>query len=147
MDILEVLQVEHGVLRRFLGLIERHADANPQANALVEVCSMAAQLLRSHVRMEDELLFKELEPRIAEYGPLVLLDHRGEHREIDVAFRKAAELGQESVGHALAAAKYARAHFAKEEKIIFSIARRALKAEVLAELGRRTPAYRSDVGK
>jgi hemerythrin-like domain-containing protein len=142
MNMIEVLQVEHGVLRRMMDLIEDHAVKNPRANPPTEVCRMALDLLASHARMEDELLFTALEPHVGAYGPLILVDHRNDHREIAACFQAAARMGEGSVEKSLEAARFTRAHFDKEEKVLFTLARRALGKDELEELAVKAAKHR-----
>ena len=141
MNMIEVLQVEHGFLAKMMDLIEEHAASSPRANPPVEVCRMAMDLLASHARMEDDLLFTALEPHVGAYGPLILVDHRNDHREILQNFEAASKMGEGSVEKSLAAARFTRAHFDKEEKVLFTLARRALGKDELEELAIRAAGY------
>ena len=124
-----------------MDLIEGYAARNPRANALNESCEMTLRLLMSHARMEDELFFPAIESRIPENGARVLADSRMDHRKIDEWFRDAISLGPGSLEKSVTAVKFTREHFAKEEKILFPIAERALGRAELDQLGVQTTAY------
>jgi hemerythrin-like domain-containing protein len=78
---------------------------------------------------------------VGAYGPLILVDHRVEHRQVDRLFCEAAEMGRRSTEKALEAVRFTRAHFEKEEKMLFTLARRALSREDLEGLATRTAEY------
>ncbi len=91
--------------------------------------------LQTHALLEDELLFAALEPYLGEMGPLAVM--RMEHTEIEnsLAQLQSASEGQaqaELVSHLIATA---RAHFAKEEQILFPMADQVLTEDVLENLG------------
>ena len=131
MDIIGILKGEHGMLLRVLDLIEGHANAFTAANAEVDLCKMEAGLLLSHTDMEDELLFAAMEPRLGDYGPLVVNEHRAEHREIARLFKKAIEMGPKSLEMSVEAVALTRKHFEREERVLFPLAEKLLKPEAL----------------
>jgi len=130
------------MLLRVLDLIENHANTFTAANAESDYCRMEAGLLLSHTDIEDELLFPAMEPLMKEYGPLVINEHRAEHREIARLFRKAIDLGKNSLMMSVEAVALARKHFDREEKILFPLAEKLLSQTIREELGRKALKYR-----
>jgi hemerythrin-like domain-containing protein len=142
MNLVDILIGEHDVLLQLLGAVEEHASVYLTGNAAVDECRLVTELVVDHAAKEDELLFTALEPRIKDYGPLVVSEHRAQHREIERLFRQALQLGAESREASLAASTFTRKHFEQEERILFPLARRALSAEELETLGRKAQSFR-----
>ena len=126
MRITDALLGEHGVFYAQFGALERET---PRATTLEQVRAQAALLqaaLESHARIENDLLFAALEPSLGGQGPLAVMRH--EHDQIEgglAAVQTAGGLApaQELLLHVVATA---RSHFAKEEQILFPMARQAL---------------------
>ncbi|MBM3566750.1 MAG: hypothetical protein FJX42_11640, partial [Alphaproteobacteria bacterium] len=95
------------------------------------------KLLATHARIEEELLFPNLEPRLGPMGPLAVM--RAEHRELDellLSAKTANDLAglKAIVGRLL---DLAIDHFHKEEIVLFHMAGRILDETTLARLGDR----------
>ena len=149
------------------GLRREGALALPAAmSALEEVAeTMDTRLLR-HARKEDEVLFPALEEVLGGAGPTAVMreEHRFIHeraalfretlrqiRELEhpaiaaggAALREAARRGGGAAELSAIGEEIVRTvdlHFAKEEEILFPMAREILSAPELAEIGRRIEA-------
>jgi hemerythrin-like domain-containing protein len=135
MKITEALLAEHLVFHNLFDHIEAAA---PGLKTLGEIKSLAAlmeSMLRAHSDTEDELFIGPLEHCFDEIGQRdVFLE---EHQEIDGNLKRVQDAKQ--VGRArqllIAAVAYSRKHFDKEERIVFPMAERMLKAKTLTALG------------
>ena len=135
--ITDALRGEHGVLYRLLDHLEREIAGASAAQGR-ELGAFLAAALVNHSHLEDELLFTAVEGFLgAESGPLVVMRH--EHAAIEGGLERLqqAATAEEARSAAAAVVETARAHFAKEEQILFPLAERFLGGERLAELGRR----------
>jgi hemerythrin-like domain-containing protein len=135
MKITEALLAEHLVFHNLFDHIEAAA---PRLKTLAGVKSLAAlmeSMLRAHSDTEDELFIGPLEHCFDQIGQRdVFLE---EHQEIDGNLKKVQEARQvrRACELLMAAVDYSRRHFDKEERIVFPMAERMLKAKTLAELG------------
>lgn len=137
MKLTDALLGEHGV---FYALFEHIEQELPRMKTLGEVQCAAGLLtaaLVSHARIEDEQLFPALDPHLGPAGPLAVMRH--EHTEIDGSLAEAlrCDAHEAAVERLRYAIGVARDHFAKEEQVLFNIARRVLAEEELARLGER----------
>jgi hemerythrin-like domain-containing protein len=135
MKITAILSAEHAVFHSLFDHIENTA---PRLATLAEVKSIATlleTLLCAHSKTEDELLIEPLEHCFEQIG------HRetfhDEHDEIeqelgDVQRVKTLKAAKKLL---LAAVESARQHLDKEERIVFPMAERVLKAKTLVSLG------------
>ena len=135
MKITEALFAEHLVFHNMFDHIEAAA---PKFKTLAEVKSQAAlmeQLLKAHSDTEDELFIGPLEHCFEQIGQRdAFLE---EHQEIDGNLKKVREAKQVRRARQLliGAVAYSRRHFDKEERIVFPMAERMLKAKTLTALG------------
>lgn len=145
MKITEALLAEHLVFHNMFDHLEGMA---PKLKTLAEVQSLAALLeamLRAHSDTEDALFLGPLEHCFEQMGQRDAFI--AEHQEID----RNLELVQKShqVAQArrllLAAVAYSRRHFDKEERVVFPLTERLLKAKTLTELGNRWMDQRAGV--
>jgi hemerythrin-like domain-containing protein len=136
MKITDILLAEHIVFHNIFDHIERTL---PRLKTLAEIRALAAlleDLLRGHSKAEDELLLAPLEHYLEQIGQRDSFEH--EHHEIDANLlrihqaRSVAE-ARRPMQHALT---YSRKHFDHEERIVFPMAEKVLKATTLRELGR-----------
>jgi iron-sulfur cluster repair protein YtfE (RIC family) len=156
-------------LRRAVRDLEARGEAAVAGSlaALQSAGEMMGTRLLAHAHKEDEVLFPALESVFGEGGgPTVVMrqEHRDIHAEADRFRRTLREL--EEVEHpaiaaggealrrmatagataadlrttAVAVIRLLDAHFAKEEDILFPMARQVLGAAALAEVGRRMEA-------
>ena len=136
MKVTDAFLGEHGVFYAQFDHLER---AVPEATTPAQVRAHAAFLaaaLASHARLEDELLFTALEPRLgAQGGPLAMM--RTEHDEIEGGLSRLP--GLEGLAEAqdllLHVVRVARGHFAKEEQVLYPMAEQVLGAGTLGHLG------------
>jgi hypothetical protein len=116
-------------------------DAAGRCGSADELRTAAAPLaisLLGHARIEEETLFAPLEAHIGTAGPVHCL--REEHVEMDRRLRALfapnapGDVGalRDAVRDVLA---IVRRHFAKEEQVLFEVARTALAAAALEDLG------------
>ncbi len=136
MKITEALFAEHLVFHNMFDHLEAAA---PKLKTLAEIQSLAALLesmLRDHSAIEDALFLGPLDHCFEQIGQRdAFLE---EHREIDLNLelvQKTARVG-EARKRLLAAVAYSRRHFDKEERIVFPMAERLLKAKTLTELAK-----------
>ena len=147
MKITEALFAEHLVFHNMFDHIEAAA---PKFKTLAEVKSQAAlmeQLLKAHSDTEDELFIGPLEHCFEQIGQRdAFLE---EHQEIDENLKHVQEAKDfKKARHLLlSAVAYSRKHFDKEERIVFPMAERVLKAQTLTELGRQWMKKREAVVK
>ncbi|MCG3154688.1 MAG: hypothetical protein DKINENOH_01282 [bacterium] len=143
MKIIEALLGEHGVLYALFDYLEKSI---PPAKDLALVKSQGAMLaaaLETHAHLEDELLFVAFEAHLdPRSGPLAVM--RLEHEAIAQSLQLMQETQEiaEARNLLLHTIQTARAHFAKEEQIVFRMAQNMLEAETLALLGARWAARR-----
>jgi len=126
MDMTHALLGEHGVIYALLNETERAAREETDAGALRAVARMLHAALEPHARIENEVLFTALEPAIGEAGPLACMRH--EHTEIESALDEACRADDlETIQRSLRQViLVARDHFAKEENVLFPMARQAI---------------------
>jgi len=135
MKITKILLAEHVVFHNLFDHIEKSV---PKLKTLAEIKSLADTLevlLRAHSKTEDELFIEPLEHCFEQIG------HRknfhDEHEEIDEALLgvRSARQVKKARKLLLGAVSASRKHFDKEERIVFPMAERTLKAETLKALG------------
>jgi hemerythrin-like domain-containing protein len=147
MKITEALLAEHLVFHSMFDHIEAMA---PRLKTLVEVKSLAAlleSLLKAHSDTEDELFIGPLEHCFEQLGQRdAFLE---EHQEIDVSLKNLQQAKQFKAARQLllAAVSYSRKHFDKEERIVFPLAERVLKAKTLTALGQTWMEQRTRVAR
>lgn len=135
MKITDILRAEHTVFHHLFDHIENSA---PRLRTLAEVKSLAAlmdRVMSPHSKTEDDLFIGPLEHCFEQIGQRETFHH--EHEEIEESLakvRKARTLkqGKRLLLDVIAAS---RMHFDKEERIVFPMADRVLKAKTLADLG------------
>jgi hemerythrin-like domain-containing protein len=135
MKITDVLRAEHAVFHNLFDHIEA---VLPRVRTLPEVKSLATmmeKLTGPHSRTEDELLIDPLESCFDQIGHKETFHQ--EHEMIErmlTRVHKARDL--KSAKKLLVGAVVAsRKHFDKEERIVFPMAERVLKAKTLSDLG------------
>ncbi len=104
---------------------------------------MLASALESHAALEEDLLFKELEPHLGlGSGPLGVM--LADHEQIEVILARLALASAEEI-EPLATQLIAmtREHFDKEERVLFGLAEEHLSAELLEKLGTQWPQSRT----
>lgn len=146
MKITELLLAEHCVFHNLFDHVERSL---PRVRSLAEVkllAGMVESLMEPHARAEDELLVEPMEHCLAQLGQQENFHH--EHEGIEAALRavrsaRTVAAAKKSLTAAVAAS---RAHFDKEERILFPMAEKVLKARTLGDLGTRLVQQRQAEG-
>ena len=136
MLITDALLGEHGVFQLLFQDLEKALPAIESAAALTNRAAPLSFSLEAHASLEDELLFTTLEPHLgAQGGPLVVM--RMEHDQIVNLLGRVQSATDLAQGRALAAQmiEVSRAHFQKEEQVLFRMARQLLGEETLSALG------------
>jgi hemerythrin-like domain-containing protein len=143
MKVTDALLGEHGVFYAQFDYLEKNV---PQATDLALVKSQGVMLtaaLATHAHLEDELLFIALEAHLdPQFGPLAVM--RVEHNEIEGSLERLQEVQDlaEARDLLLYTIQTARAHFAKEEEVLFVMAQQMLDTRTLEQLGRKWAAAR-----
>jgi hemerythrin-like domain-containing protein len=135
MKITEILMAEHAVFHNLFDHIEATV---PQLKTMAEVKSLAtimSKLTAPHSRTEDELFIEPLEHCFDHLGQKETFHH--EHELIDQAMEKVQQAKDLKTAKRLllGAVAASRNHFDKEERIVFPLAERILKAKTLTALG------------
>ncbi len=136
MKITEILMAEHAVFHNLFDHIEA---AVPRLETLGEIKSMAMlvdKVMAPHSKTEDDLFIEPLEHCFEQIGHNETF--HAEHRQIEemlAGVQKARTLA-DGKKLLLAAMAASREHFDKEERIVFPMAERVLKAKTLSELGK-----------
>jgi hemerythrin-like domain-containing protein len=135
MKITQILMAEHAVFHNLFDHIE---VTGPKLRTLAEVKSLAAimtKLTAPHSHTEDELFIEPLEHCFDQLGQKETFHH--EHELIEQAMEKVQKTKDVKTAKRLllGAVSASRNHFDKEERIVFPLAERILKAKTLTELG------------
>ncbi len=135
MKLTDALRGEHGVFYAQFAHLEQAVPAVDDLAVLKSQAEMLASALATHAKLEEELLFRALDPHIGEMGPLAMM--RAEHEQIEEALAQIpgfADLA-ETQQQLLRVVEVARQHFAKEEQILFKLSSESLGDEMLRDLG------------
>ena len=135
MKITDILRAEHTVFHHLFDHVE---TTTPRLRTLAEVKSLAVlvdKVMSPHSQTEDELFIEPLEHCFEQLGQRETFHN--EHELIEAALEKAANAKDLKQGRRLllGVVAAARSHFDKEERIVFPMAERILKAKTLTELG------------
>jgi hemerythrin-like domain-containing protein len=135
MKITEILMAEHAVFHNLFDHIETTV---PRVRTLAEVKTLAAvveKLHGPHSKTEDDLFIEPLEHCFEQIGQNETF--HAEHEQIEAAFARVHKAGtvKDAKKILLAAIAASRKHFDKEERIVFPMAERVLKAKTLSDLG------------
>ena len=136
MNIIDAIRVEHGMFYFLFDWIRNQAVANPTTYRVNGSVQMLVRVIEGHSKMEEELLFSALEPRLGSLGPASVIVHRDEHRKLEQLFSSTINQPSTTVGGLLEAIDYARHHFRQEEAKLFPMAERLLSASHLDRLGK-----------
>lgn len=146
MKITDALYGEHGLFYGYFGFLEAALDAIEKADdgtyagygaALRTLAEGLGEMVETHSRIEEDVLFPALEQHIGPAGPMTVM--RAEHTEIDRVLARARSSTESAVVVADLRELLAllRAHFRKEEQVLFVLAARVLDDGKLHALGRR----------
>lgn len=142
MDVTDALLGEHGV---FYLLIEQLDDALDRLETLPELRAAIAPLaisLLAHARIEEDVIFGRLEKTIGLQGPLHCL--QDDHNAMDQKLRDLFSITDAAVlkTSAREILETARGHFAKEEQVLFPVARRTFDVDRRKHLGEHWAKFR-----
>ncbi|HXF10128.1 MAG TPA: hemerythrin domain-containing protein [Desulfuromonadaceae bacterium] len=135
MKITDVLLAEHAVFHNFFDHLEKTA---PRIRSPAEIKLLAAALeaiMQSHTKTEDDLLIEPLEHCLEQIGQSETFHDEHEEIEAKLAAVKKARQFKQARSLLLQAVQRAREHFDKEERVVFPLAERLLKAKTLSEMG------------
>jgi len=135
MKITDVLRAEHAVFHNLFDHIETTV---PRLKTLAEVKALAAvveTLHRPHSKTEDDLFMEPLEHCFDQIGQNETFHEEHKCIESTLARARQAKTVKEARQVLLKAVAACREHFDKEERIVFPMAERILKAKTLSELG------------
>lgn len=135
MKITEALIAEHGVFHGLFDYIER---TTPHLRTLAEVRAVAGLLdatLDPHSRVEEELFIEPLDHCMDQLGQTQ--NFHGEHKEIEATLDEIQSCNSAARARRLLleAVQACRHHFDKEERLVFPMGERMLKAKTLNALG------------
>jgi hypothetical protein len=135
MKITDILRAEHSVFYNLFYHVEATA---PRLGTLAEVKAVAMlidRVMAPHSRTEDELFIEPLEHCFDQIGQRETF--HDEHEEIETTLVEVtkARTVKDAKRLLLIVIAAARKHFEKEERIVFPMAERILKAKTLTELG------------
>ncbi len=135
MKITEILMAEHAVFHNLFDHIETVA---PRLRTLAEVKALTAvveKLHEPHSKTEDDLFIEPLEHCFEQLGQSETF--HAEHKQIEATLGKVhrAKTVKDAKKILLGAMAACRKHFDKEERIVFPLAERVLKAKTLSDLG------------
>jgi hemerythrin-like domain-containing protein len=143
MRITDALLGEHAIMYELFYYVEHTVGNTDNLQEISGVLTVLEKLLLSHARVEEDLLFPQLEPYLGKTGPLsvMLAEHRGMDDlmasakcETDVVALKS------TIAQLL---QLARGHFQKEEMALFGMARKFLDEDTLIDLGDQWAASRN----
>jgi hemerythrin-like domain-containing protein len=137
MKITDVLRAEHAVFHNLFDHIEATV---PKLKTLGEVKSLASVVDKVHAphsKLEDDLFIEPLEPYFDQMGLRETFHAEHQHIEEALARVQNARTLKDAKKILLNAIAATRKHFDKEERIVFPLAERILKAKTLGQLGER----------
>ena len=135
MKITDILRAEHTVFHHLFDHVEA---TTPRLRTLLEVKALATlvdKVMSPHSQTEDELFIEPLEHCFEQIGQRETFHQEHEHIEATLARVRRARSLPEGRRLLLGVIVAARKHFEKEERIVFPMAERLLKAKTLTDLG------------
>lgn len=135
MKITDVLRAEHAVFHNLFDYIETTV---PGLKTLAEVKALAGVVVKlhePHAKTEDDLFMEPLEHCFDQIGQQETFHQEHEKIEKTLAAALEATTVRDARRILLDAIATSRDHFDKEERIVFPLAERILKAKTLSELG------------
>ena len=135
MKITDVLRAEHAVFHNLFDHIEAVA---PRTKTLAEIKALATVIEKVHAphsKTEDDLFIEPLEPYFDQMGQRETFHDEHEHIEAALGNVQKARTLKNAKKLLLNAIAATRKHFDKEERIVFPLAERILKAKTLSTLG------------
>lgn len=143
MNLIDALLAEHGMLYLMFDQVEQTAAGGAESAASDGAASLVIKAVIAHAELEEELLFTALETRMGPAGPLAVMraEHDEIHRRLEAGSGGPAETG--ALQRVLNTIPLAREHFAKEEQVLFQMARQVLSADELSQLSLRWASARN----
>ena len=142
MKLTDALRGEHAVIYELFDYVRDTAANSDDLQDVRGSVRVLERLLLSHAKVEENLLFPQLEPHLGQAGPLAVM--RAEHQEIDDLFATAKT--QNTIGALKSVItqllELAYGHFQKEEGVLFAMAQQFLDEAKLAALGDEWAALR-----
>ncbi len=137
MKITDALRAEHIVFHNLFDHIEKQIPRLKNLHAVQAVTSVLEGVLEDHGIVENVLLLEPLETSLGHIGHLE--NFHEEHEVIDAALQDLRSCGELKRGKQLLlrAVQLSRQHFDKEERVVFPLIEKQLKAKTLNELGAR----------
>lgn len=135
MKITDVLRAEHAVFHNLFDHIEAVV---PRTTTLAEIKALATVIEKVHAphsKTEDDLFIEPLEPYFDQMGQRETFHDEHEHIEAALGNVQKARTLKDAKKILLNAIAATRKHFDKEERIVFPLAERILKAKTLSALG------------
>ena len=135
MNITQALLGEHGVFYAQFKHLEQTLQMATNASQVQGQVTLLAAALETHARLENDLLFNALDAHLSGMGPLTVM--RAEHQDIEGTLAQVAQVQDLSRAQGLVQRllQIARAHFSKEEQVLFPLAEQTLDAATLQRLG------------
>ncbi len=137
MKITDALRAEHIVFHNLFDHIEKGVPRLKNLHAVQAVTAVLEGVLEDHGTVENNLLLEPLETSLGQIGHLE--NFHEEHEVIDLALRNIKSCRSLKNGKTLLlrAVQLSRQHFDKEERVVFPLIEKQLKAKTLAALGAR----------
>ena len=135
MKITDILRAEHAVFHNLFDHIEAQV---PRLKSLAEIKALALVIDKVHAphsKTEDDLFIEPLEPYFDQMGQRETFHAEHEHIEAALGRVQKARTMKDAKKILLNAIAASRKHFDKEERIVFPLAERILKARTLSSLG------------
>ncbi len=143
MILTEALLGEHAVFYAQFDHLVQTVPSVGDLKIIQAQTALIASALATHAQLEEDLLFKALDPHLGEMGPLAVM--RMEHQEIESTLEQILNLEDlvEAKQKLLHVVHLAREHFAKEEQVLYPMASKILGSEQLTMLGEQWAERRS----
>ena len=137
MKITQVLMTEHAVFHNLFDHIEAAVPRLKTPGEVKLLATLVDKVMAPHSKTEDDLFIEPLEHCFEQIGQNETF--HAEHRRIEETLAKVqkARTLKDAKSILLKAIAASREHFDKEERIVFPMAERVLKAQTLTELGRQ----------
>ena len=135
MKITDILRAEHTVFHHLFDHVEA---STPRLRTLAEVRALATlvdKVMAPHSQTEDDLFIEPLEHCFEQIGQRETFHQEHELIEATLAQVRRARSVSEGRRLLLGVIAASRKHFEKEERIVFPLAERVLKAKTLTDLG------------
>lgn len=145
MKITEALLAEHVVFHNLFDYLER---TTPRLRTLPEIRALAGLLdamLRAHGETEDKLVMEPLDHCLDQFGQNEVIHAEHDHIEAVLGQVRSCRDLKQAKKLLLTAVLVSRQHFDREERVIFPLAEKWLKAKTLTDLGKSWMAHRKQV--